>query len=116
MLKTKFKCPVCSEECITLKDKFQIVNKGHINCSNCNAKLEFAPKSDSKSYLPLLAFLIVILYFALNEYKDQILFIAVAIMLVYPIFFHELKECPPKKPQEPKFNINEFLDNLRKAK
>jgi len=101
LLNKKYKCPVCLEKCITLRDKFQIVNKGNINCSNCNAKLDFAHKSDFKYYLPVLLFLILTLYYVLTEPNYPIVSMGFVIMMAYPIFFRELKECPPAKTKAP---------------
>ena len=117
ILDKKYKCPVCLEECITVKDRLQITIKMKINCNNCNACLSFAPLSYIIT-IPISLFCIAILFLASDKIIFNYIFISYVILSAYFLFFCGLKHSPEletSKINKPAFNLNKFLDNLKNS-
>ncbi len=110
LLNKKYKCPVCFNESITLKDIFSFDNKGYILCNTCNSRLEFTRSTFVKAYISFALFYMATVFFESMETKIIIFLVGVVIMMAYYILFGELEEYIP---EEPAYNFNEFLDGLR---
>ncbi len=108
LLNKKYKCPVCFEECITLRDRLEF--DSIILCNNCNTTLSYTRSSHNKSYIPFVFFMLAWPFFEPITLQLTINFMGVVGIFTYLIFFGELEEYIP---EEPAYNFNEFLDNLR---
>jgi len=110
LLNKKNKCPVCNNKTLSLWDKFGLGNKGSIMCHPCNSRLEYTKSTFLKAYLPFAVSLMAAIFFESKVTQHIILLIGAVFMIAYYVFFGELEEYIE---EEPAYNFNEFLDNLR---
>ncbi len=109
LLNKKYKCPVCLEKCITLKEKLNYWG-GFITCKNCNSYLRHAkiPVFIYSFFSYTLAGFIDYFYGPYDFPLLIIIFGPILFMLCLT-FFVELEHYIPK----PEYNLKEFLDNLK---
>jgi len=127
ILNKKYKCPVCLEKCITLRDRFKLDSEisisnilnynNYITCRSCNAKLIYKKTFDIKSIIISILYLsLLALWFISKSLFVVGVFFGMALLNLDQALFGKLEEyIPPipKAPQAPKFNLNKFLDGLR---
>ena len=107
----KYKCPVCLEECISLRDRLNFNGKNYITCKNCNSYLR---------YTRISSVICSIFSYTLAGFMDYFygpydfpLFIFIFGPILYILCLKFFGELEHYVPEEPKFNLNKFLDGLR---
>ena len=106
----KYKCPVCSAETKSIWDKLSLSFDPDSSCKICNSRLEFTRSTFVKAYIPFALFYMGGVFFDSMETKMIILLIGAVFMMAYYVLFGELKHYIP---EEPEYNLKEFLDNLK---
>ncbi len=107
MLNKKYKCPVCGNKAVNVF----FLSFDKITCSNCDSHLRYSKRARYISSLSCLLLALPALSFETVIHPVVTIGIGGGILTsLYLVFFGELEEYPP---QEPKFNLNKFLDNLR---
>ena len=110
LLNKKYKCPVCSDECITLRDWLNFNGKNYIICNNCNSNLSYTKSSNYKSWLVFFLISLTAIFFEPKPIKLMVYVLAGMGVIGYLALFGELEE---NIEEEPVFNLNKFLDNLK---
>jgi len=112
MLNKKYKCPVCLSESINVKQWFQCNAKNYIECNNCNSKLTHTKKSRIESNIPLMLFWLPSVFLETKTWQLSFIILGGISSGLYLVFLGELEHYIH---EEPAFNLNKFLDNLKNS-
>lgn len=96
-MEKKFKCPVCGEETITIKEKRKLDYryKSNLRCSNCNSKL----RQSKTSIILLIGCGLLVVFIVMQEMSWIIkMFSLIALTLLY--FYLNLYVIPMVKDDD----------------
>ena len=114
ILNKKYKCPVCEEESITLRDRFKLGGRYTITCKNCS-KLGFSSTTDIvySVFSSICGFSIYLLPKIAGYSLNFSLVILIPVAIIFNVIFIVFGKLEETDIEEPCQYFNEILDNIR---